>query len=146
VWPGAGMTGIEVAVGVLFAWAVRKARRVGAQADAEVDRALDAGMERIHDLVGRALGEDPALGRLEEEADAGAVELSARTRQRVALAVEDAAERDPAFAAVLDQAVRDLQATAARMGGGTTVSGNLFFGPTAMQVGDHNEQTNTFGG
>ncbi|OHV27674.1 MULTISPECIES: hypothetical protein [Pseudofrankia] len=139
------MTGIEVAVGVLFAWAVRKARRVGAQADAEVDRAVDAGMDRVHELVSRALGEDPALGRLQEEAQAGAVELSERTQQRVARAVEDAAERDPGFAAALDQAVRDLQAAAARAGG-ATVSGTTFFGPTAMQVGDHNQQTNTFGG
>lgn len=140
------MTGVEVAVGFLFAWAVRKARRVGGQADAEVDRALDAGMDRLHDLVGRTLGADPALARLEEEAAAGQVEPSPRTRRRAVLAVEDAGERDPAFAAALERAVQELRAAAARAGGGPTVSGNLFAGPTAMQVGDHNQQTNTFGG
>ena len=38
------MTGIEIAIGYLFAWAVRKAQHVAGRADREVDRALDAGV------------------------------------------------------------------------------------------------------
>jgi hypothetical protein len=62
------VTGIEVAIGYMFAWAIRKAGRVAGRADAEVDRGLDAGMDRLHDLVGRRLGQDPVLRCVREEA------------------------------------------------------------------------------
>ncbi|SEG57145.1 hypothetical protein SAMN05216223_106321 [Actinacidiphila yanglinensis] len=62
------MTGVDVAVGYVFAWLVRKARRVGGRADADVDRGLDAAMNRLHDPVSRKLGADPALERAAEEA------------------------------------------------------------------------------
>jgi hypothetical protein len=38
-----------VAVGYLFAWLVRKAKRAGGRADAEADRVVDAGMNRLHE-------------------------------------------------------------------------------------------------
>ncbi|MER5699516.1 hypothetical protein ABT255_53470 [Streptomyces mirabilis] len=124
------MTGIEIAVGYLFAWGVRKARRVGDRADAEVDRALDAGMDRLHDLVSRKLDEDPALHRLAEEAGAGQEAPSERTRQRVQLAIEDAAEQDRDFAEALNSAVEQLQklgpaGTASAGDGGVAVGGNV---------------------
>ncbi|WP_329537106.1 hypothetical protein OG568_52200 (plasmid) [Streptomyces sp. NBC_01450] len=124
------VTGIEIAVGYLFAWGVRKARRVGDRADGEVDRALDVGMDRLHDLVGRKLGEDPALHRLAEEAGAGQEAPSERTRQRVQLALEDAAEQDRGFAEALNSAVGHLQklgpSGAASAGdGGVAVSGDV---------------------
>ena len=135
------MTGVELAVGYLFAWAVRKARRVAARADAEVDLALDAGMDRLHEVVHGKLGQDPALARAVEEADAGQDELSERTRRRLTDALEDAAERDATFAGALREAVAGLEA----VGSGGAVTGNVFYGPTAVQTGDHNRQDNRFG-
>ncbi|MFB7337781.1 hypothetical protein ACFC00_40230 [Streptomyces adustus] len=99
------MTGVEIAVGYLCAWLVGKARRVAGRADAEVDRGLDAGMDRLHELVSAKLGADPALARAREEAGAGQGEPSERTRQRLVLALEDAAETDQDFAAALKQAL-----------------------------------------
>jgi hypothetical protein len=139
------MTGVEVAVGVLFAWAVRRARHVGGRVEAETDRIVDAGLDRVHSIVSQALGEnDPVLARVEQEAEDGREELSPRTRQRLQLALEDAAEQDPAFAAALAQALAEVR-EADRQAGGHALTGNTFHGPTAIQVGDHNEQTNTFG-
>jgi hypothetical protein len=117
------MTGIEIAVGYVFAWLVAKARRVAGRADAEVDRALDAGMERLHELVSRKLGPDPALERALAEAEAGQQEPSQRTRRRLTDSLEDAAERDVVFAESLERFVTELQAVAARAGGGASASG-----------------------
>ncbi len=46
------MTGVEMPVGYVCACVVGKGRRVAGRADAEVGRGLDAGMDRVHDLVG----------------------------------------------------------------------------------------------
>ncbi|MEU6192779.1 hypothetical protein [Streptomyces sp. NPDC047061] len=125
------MTGIEIAVGYVFAYLVGKAKRVAGRADQEVDRTLDAGMDRLHGLISRKLGEDPALRRLAEEAEAGQDQLSDRTRQRVQLALEDAAQDDLGFAQALNQAVQQLEAivhtagTASAGDGGQAVSGNV---------------------
>src|SRR5437660_12786190 len=102
------MTGVEIAVGYVFAWAVRKARRVAGRADAEVDRALDLATERLHDLVSQKLGDDPVLRKLAEEAEAGQEKPSDRTRQRVQLALEDAAQQDSGFDQALDEAVKEI--------------------------------------
>ncbi|MGW3141465.1 hypothetical protein [Streptomyces sp. NPDC001139] len=93
------MTDVEIAVGYAFAWLVGKARRVAGRADMEVDRGLDAGMDRLHELISVKLGDDPALQRAQAEAGAGLEEPSQRTRQRLELALEDAAEHDAGFAA-----------------------------------------------
>lgn len=106
---GLVMTGVEIAVGYAFAWLVGKARRVAGRADTEVDRGLDAGMDRLHELISVKLGDDPALQRAREEADAGLVEPSQRTRQRLELALEDAAEHDAGFAEALARVVAELQ-------------------------------------
>ncbi|MEU9022700.1 hypothetical protein [Actinomadura sp. NPDC048394] len=125
------MTGLEIAVGYLFAWAVRKARRVAGRADQEVDRGLDAGMDRLHDLVSRKLGNDPALARLSDEAEAGRQEPRPRTGQRVVLALEDAAEGDTEFADALQQVVEQLLAASnpsagvSASEGGQAVGGNV---------------------
>ncbi|MFD4956880.1 hypothetical protein [Streptomyces sp. NPDC058451] len=142
------MTGIEIAVGYVFAWLVRKAKRVAGRADAEVDRSLDAGMDRLHGLVSRKLGQDPALERAREEAEAGQEEPSERTRRRLTDSVEDAAEYDRAFADSLGALVQELQDAArasGAAGAGGAVSGNTFLGPTAVQTGHHNQQDNRFG-
>ncbi|WP_201777565.1 hypothetical protein [Streptacidiphilus jiangxiensis] len=137
------MTGIEIAVGYVFAWLVRKAKRVGGRADQEVDRGLDAGMDRVHDLVSRKLGEDPALARAAQEAAEGREEPTERTRRRLTDSLEDAVEHDPGFAEALETLIAQLQAAAGP--GGGAVSGNIFTGPTAIQIGDHNRQDNRFG-
>lgn len=115
-WRGM-MTGIEIAVGYMFAWAVRKGRRVADRTDAEVDRGLDAAMDQLHALVSRKLGADAAVQKLAEEAGTGQDELSDRTRRRVQLSLEDAVEQDPDFAEALQRAVLELRALS-RLGGG----------------------------
>ncbi|MFB7507688.1 chromosome partitioning protein [Streptomyces broussonetiae] len=132
------MTGIEIVVGYLCAWGVRKARRVGDRADEEVDRALDAGMDRLHDLVSQKLGEDTALQRLTEEAASGQSAPSDRTRQRVQLALEDAAEHDPAFAADLEYAVQHLRAMDRTAADHIEFQHNTFHGPVQVKGVQHN--------
>ena len=116
------MTGLELVVGYLIAWGVRKARRVGQRADAEVDQVLDAGMDRLHELVAGKLGGDPALTALERESAAG--EVSPRTRQRVQLSLEDAAESDEGFRARLDEVLAQVQTSDRQAGQGVAVAGD----------------------
>ncbi|MGW1491863.1 hypothetical protein [Streptomyces sp. NPDC002402] len=125
------MTGIEIAIGYVFAWAVGKARRVAGRADAEVDLALDGAMDRVHQVVARRLGDDVELERLEAEAAAGQDEPSALTRQRVEQAVTVAVAEDPGFARELEAAVAAVQDAARGAGSavvgayGLSVGGNL---------------------
>jgi hypothetical protein len=127
------VTGVEIAVGYVFAWLVAKGRRVAGRADTEIDRSLDAGMDRLHELVSSKLGQDPALERAREEAEAGRAEPSERTRRRLADSLEDAAERDGVFAEALEKVVSELQADAgsgsrggvSASGGGQAVGGNV---------------------
>ena len=140
------MTGIELAVGLVAAWAVRKAKRVAGRADAEVNLALDAGMDRVHEVVAARLGTDPALEQAMTEAASEQGEVTGRTRTRLQLALEEQAEQDPAFASALQEAVESVQAAASKAApGARAVYGNTFNGSTAIQSGDHNTQTNTFG-
>lgn len=113
------MTGLEVAAGLAAGYVWRKMRRVAGRVDGEVDATLDAGVDRLHEVVVAKLGADTALVRLAEEARSG-VEESSRTLERVRLAIEDAAESDRDFGAVLTRLVADLQA----MGGKTVVAGD----------------------
>jgi len=136
------VTGIEIAVGYVFAWAVRKLRRVAPRADEEVDRTLDAGMDRLHDLVSRKLATDPALERVLEEARNGSEELSDLTRRRLELSLEDASVRDDGFAKALAQAVTALQeASGATPSRTVTASGtrSVAVGGNAGRIvtGDH---------
>ncbi|WP_327066445.1 hypothetical protein [Kitasatospora sp. NBC_01302] len=128
------MTGIEVAVGYLFAWALRKASRVSGQLDAEVNHVLDKGIDRLHNLVSGKLGENSALRKLAEEADAGQDQLSERTGDQVRLALEEAAEQDPQFAEALGGLIEELhglarpaEATAGSVS--STISGGTQYGP-----------------
>ncbi|WP_035799824.1 hypothetical protein [Kitasatospora mediocidica] len=142
------MTGIEVAVACMVAWAARKAKRVAGRVDAEVDHGLDAAMDHLHDVVSRKLGEDRALARLTEDAEAGQSEPTNDTRQWLQFSLQDAVQRDPGFAEALQQAVTRYQAAAEQGGGqagGTTLTGNTFSGPTALQFGSNNRQENHFG-
>jgi hypothetical protein len=142
------MTGIEVVVGCLIAWAAKKARRVGARADAEADHVLDAGMDKVHELVAAKLGADPALAKLQAEVEHKGT-VTTRTRDRVRLAVEEAGEQDPDFAAQIEALVARIEQVSARAVAGdhsTAVAGDVVIQATdgsvsAWRIGDV-----TFGG
>ncbi|WP_225823923.1 hypothetical protein [Streptomyces naphthomycinicus] len=104
------MTGIELLAGAGVAYVVRKLRRVGERADADVDLALEAGMDAVHELVVERLGSDRALETLVTEAGSGDGAVSERTLRRVGDAVAAEAEDDPAFERRLRRLVEDLQA------------------------------------
>jgi len=121
---------IELAVGYLFSWAARKARHVADRADSEVDRGLDAGMDRLHELVSSKLGADPALESVRSEAAEGREALTESTAQQVRLALEAASTHDPEFAAAVRTEVEALERGAAEesttgaVAGATKVAGN----------------------
>jgi hypothetical protein len=109
------VTGIEVVAGMAVAYLVRKLRRVGDRADAEVDRALDAGMDSLHKAISRRLGHDQALLRLETEA-AESAEPTELTVRRSTDAIAQAALDDPDFAGELEALVARLDELAAAAG------------------------------
>jgi hypothetical protein len=110
------MFGVDVAAVYVFGWLVRKAKRAAQGVDAEIDRTVDAGVGRLHDLVTAKLGGDQALQRAREEAGAGDAELSERTRRRLTDALEDAAEHDQdlagTFAAIENAGPADFRSAA----------------------------------
>ncbi|GGQ68789.1 hypothetical protein GCM10010195_25350 [Kitasatospora griseola] len=126
--------GVEIAVGYVFAWAVRKARLVAGRADGEVDRALETGMDRVHDLVTTTLGQDPALTRAVAEAGAETAVLSANTRQWLALSLNDRAEQDPQFAAALLAAVQVVQNAERSAGVSASGDGIAVNGPVTINA------------
>jgi hypothetical protein len=101
------MTGLELIAGYLAAYAIRKARRAGKRVDAEVDYVVDRTLDRLHEVVSERLGDDPAIRKLQREAEeTGAI--SPRTAQRVTLAIEDATEADDEFSDRLRVVLREL--------------------------------------
>ncbi|SNQ50910.1 NB-ARC domain protein [Frankia canadensis] len=134
------MNGIDTAVGAVFTWMVRQERHVGEQAHADTDRIVAPALGRVHDLVREALGEDdPVLARVRQEARDGREQPTDRTRRRLRLALEEAADQDPVLAAALARAAVDV-GRARRQAGGRGLIGSLFHGPTAVQMGDRNNQ------
>jgi hypothetical protein len=99
-----------VVAGYMIAWAVRRARRVAERAGAEADEAIDAGLERLHEVVAAKLGAHPALTDLAEEAAAGEDRVSELTRRQVESAVTAAARKDDAFGRAVGAAVARLRA------------------------------------
>jgi hypothetical protein len=115
------VTGLEVVVGYLAHWAWRRARRLAGRVEARVDEVVDAKLEQLYETVAAKLGADPALSRLDTEVSANLDEqppVSERTTQRVTLALEDATESDPAFAARLEELKAGLAGTASASGHG----------------------------
>ncbi|MBC3840530.1 hypothetical protein GXW82_10600 [Streptacidiphilus sp. 4-A2] len=99
---------MEIAVGYLYARAVRRAN-VADPAGTEADRTVDAVLEELHDLVGRKLGEAPALRTLAGEVEAGRDVPSEDAWGLAMEALEEAAAQDPAFGEELDRVVEQLQ-------------------------------------
>jgi hypothetical protein len=124
------VVGAELVVGYVFAWLAGKGMRAARRADGQVDQAVDAAIDRLggklHEMVAGKLNGDASLVRLSEEASQGSVEPSARTRARVALAVEDAVERDAVFGVAVEELVRQLQA--AQGGGLSAEAGGVAVG------------------
>jgi hypothetical protein len=129
---------VEIAVAYLVAYAWRKARRVAGRADDLVDQGLDAGMDRLHGMVAARLGPDPAWKQLEAQAgsDLDTVAVAQRTMERVRLALEDEAERDPGFGTGLDELVARLQVLEEKSG--TRVVSVTASGDRAVAIGGDN--------
>jgi hypothetical protein len=128
------VTGIELVVGYLAAWAVRKVRRVRDRADDEVNQALDLGMDRLHQVIAGKLAADPALVKLEAEART-AGEITSRTRRRLELAVEEAEANDSLFAKSLRGVLE--QVIAADQGGLLVGPGGTMAGRDIRISADH---------
>jgi hypothetical protein len=138
-----------VAAAYVIAWVIRKARRIGGRLDAEADAVIDAGLDRLHEVVAAKLARHPVLAELTEEAES-AGEVSSLTRQQIELALEAAARKDDDFAQVVTDLVahlREAERTAGRpviAGAGSTVftgnaeakaeSGGIAFGQVAGGV------------
>jgi hypothetical protein len=134
------MTGLELVAGYLVAWGVRKFKRAGKRLDEETDEVIDAGLDRLHDAVAAKLGTDPALVKLEADVSQG-VEPGERTRRRVQDAVEDAAQGDADFGAVILELVTRLQEASSNSASAAAVD---LRGAQGVQIGNFNTQTNTF--
>jgi hypothetical protein len=75
----------------------------------------------LHDVIAEKLGDDKALVKLDSEVS-GTGTATARTQQRVRLALEDAADEDPDFAAELVAIVQHL--TSEHSGAHAVVTGD----------------------
>jgi hypothetical protein len=141
-----GMIGFEpFVVGYLASWVMRKVRRVGERADGRLDEVVDARVDRLCDLVLGKLGAEPAVQQLEREAAEGVD--SERTRLRLQLAVEEAAEQDTEFADTLRSLVEEIRGQSREPSGhGGVVINARADGDARMSVQGSGVQHNTFGG
>ena len=124
------MMGIELAVGYVCAYLVRKARRAGGRVDEDVDQALDAGLDRLHALVQERLGESPGLQEAEQLSALAGATADDVTGKAEKLKEEMTAlsRRDSTFAAELQKAVNGVSITDSK----------------GIQIGDRNHQVNNF--
>ena len=113
-----------VVAGYVIAWAVRKARRAGGRLDEEADGVIDAGLDRLHEVVAVKLGGHPALAELVREAGAAGEggEVSGLARQQAELALTAAAREDDEFGRTVTELVARLR-EAERAAGGPVIAG-----------------------
>jgi hypothetical protein len=129
------MVGLELVAGYLVAWDTKGLKRTGKRPDEGPGEVADAGLDRLHDAIAARLGTDPALVKLEWEVSQG-LKPNDRTLRRVQDAVED-----PGFGAAIGVLLARLQDT---RNGVTSVAGIDLRGAKGVQVGNFNQQTNTF--
>jgi hypothetical protein len=101
---------------------MRKVRRAGGRLDAEVDSAIDAGLDKLHETVVAKLGADPVLEDVEDEAS-GEDQVSELTRQRVELSLTATARKDEAFGQAVTELLEQIRA-AERRGGAQVLAGD----------------------
>lgn len=101
------MVGVDVQAGAAVGYLVRKARRVAGRADGAADEILDAGTDRICELIAGAVGGEPVLALLDEQAQAGTE--SERTMRRAEDAIAEKIEADADFRKRLELLLRNLE-------------------------------------
>jgi hypothetical protein len=99
--------GVDLLAGAAVGYLIRKARRVARRADGHVDDALDAGTDRVCELVEGVLGLDPVLTLLNEQSQAGIA--SDRTIRRAEDAIAARAEADSGFRQRLESLLTELE-------------------------------------
>ena len=134
------MVGLELVAGYLVAWGTKPLKRAGKRPDEGPGEIADAELDRLHDAIAAKLGRDPALVKLEWEISQG-LEPNDRTLRRVQDAVEDAVEEDPGFEAAIGVLLARLEETYDSV---PSVAGIDLRGAKGVQVGNFNQQTNTF--
>jgi hypothetical protein len=108
---GAGrklMTGLELVAGYLVAWACGSSSGRGSGSTRRVMRSSTPGWTGCTTPSLTGLGTDSSLAKLAADVSQGA-EPSERTLRRVQDALEEAAEGDPDFAAVIGDLITRLQ-------------------------------------
>ncbi|WP_328455528.1 hypothetical protein OG780_36755 [Streptomyces sp. NBC_00386] len=146
------MTGVEVAAAMVFAWAVRKAQRVGGKADGIVDGTIDELGDRAHNAVMAKLRGEPAAELAEVEAGQVLPVLAPEVREGLELAITEALRADPSVQELLEQlanAVREargetslvtqMSVTRSTFSNDTTHTANTFFGKAVVNSGSDAE-------
>jgi hypothetical protein len=116
--------------GYVIAWAVRKARRAVGRLDNEADAVIDAGLDRLHEMVAARLADHPVIAELVEEAEHAAlndVKVSEVTRQQVELALAAAAREDEAFGRAVTELAAWLGEVRQAVGQATSRQGAAVF-------------------
>jgi len=101
------MVGVDLLAGAVVAYLIRKARRVGGRADEHVDAVLDAGTDRICELIEGSMGDDRVLSLLDEQAQAGTE--TERTVRRAEDAIAEKLEADEVLQRRLEALLRELE-------------------------------------
>jgi len=127
------MTGFELAVAYLIGWGWRRAQQTAGQVTEAVDAISETAVDRLRAIAVSKIGGDSALAALDAECSkvVDAPLVSDRTKLRVQLALEEAADSDPDFKAqLLEQVERIRQAdgqSATVVGAhGVAIGGGLF--------------------
>lgn len=109
-----------VVTGYVIAWAVQKARRAAGRLNTEADVVMDAGLDRLHEVVAARLTGHPVLAELVEEAELDG-QVTDLTRQQVELALVAAARKDAVFGEAVTELVarlRELEKTSGPIAAG----------------------------
>lgn len=94
---------MDLIIGLLIAWSLGKAHRVGMRINGLTDQALDLAVDRVWNVVSAKLGANTAITRLLSEA-ARTGDVSLETRAEAERVLDDAAAADPMFAEALREA------------------------------------------